>query len=119
MIGNFSHQALHLGGAHESLVKSTKKALYSANTSYTTLDQEKKGLRYQTEDMLRTLLFEAVGPLNSRPPTYVSSDPGDLRAITPNDFLNRPQASRPTNTGTDNATHQERFKYVQKLANMF
>ena len=105
--------APHFGGAHESLVKSTKKALYR------TLEQEKKSLRYPSEDMLRTLLFEVAGLLNSRPLTYVSSDPKDLRAITPNDFLNRPPASRPTNNGTDNATPQQRFHYVQKLTNMF
>ena len=41
--------APHFGGAHESLVRSTKLALYRA------LDLEKKGLRYPTEEMLRTL----------------------------------------------------------------
>ena len=53
-----SPSAPHFGGAHESLVRSTKLALYRA------LDKEKKGL--PTEEMLRTLLFEVAGLLNSR-----------------------------------------------------
>ena len=56
---------------------STKLALYRA------LELEKKGLRYPTEEMLRTLLFEVAGLLNSRPLTYTSSDPEDLRSLTP------------------------------------
>ena len=40
--------------------------------------------------MLRAVLFEEAGLLNSRPLTYVSSDPQDLRPLIPNDLLNRP-----------------------------
>ena len=107
--------APHFGGAHESLVRSTKLALYRA------LDLEKKGLRYPTEEMLRTLLFEVAGLLNSRPLTYTSSDPEDLRPLTPNDILNRPPtAYGPTSaTETDTALPKERFKYVQRLCNLF
>ena len=107
--------APHFGGAHESLVRSTKLALYRA------LDIEKKGLRLPTEEMLRTLLFEVAGLLNSRPLTYSSSDPEDLRPLTPNDLLNRPPIShRPTSgTVTDSALPRERFRYVQKLCNLF
>ena len=103
----------NFGGAHESLVRSTKLALYRA------LGLEKKGLRYPTEEMLRTLLFE--GLLNSRPLTYTSSDPEALRPLTPNDLLNRPPiAYGPTSaTETDTALPKERFKYVQKLSNLF
>lgn len=39
----------HFGGAHESLVRSTKKALYNA------FEQEKIGLRLPREDVFRTL----------------------------------------------------------------
>ena len=62
-------RAPHFGGAHESLVRSTKKALYRA------LDLEKAGLRYPSDEMLRTLLAEIGGLLNSRPLTYASTDP--------------------------------------------
>ncbi|HBI39500.1 MAG TPA: hypothetical protein DDY16_00930 [Tenacibaculum sp.] len=76
--------APHFGGAHESLVRSTKPALYRA------LELQKKVLRLPSEDMLRAVLFEEAGLLNSRPSTYVSSDPQDLRPLIPNDLLNRP-----------------------------
>ena len=105
----------HFAGAHESLVRSTKLALYRA------LDIEKKGLRLPIEEMLRTLLFEVACLLNSRPLTYNSSDPEDLRPLTPNDLLNRPPISqKPTSgTATDSALPRERFRYVQRLCNLF
>lgn len=68
-------QTPHFGGSHESLVRSVKNAMYAA------LDQEKA--------VLRTILFEVSGLLNSRPLMYTSSDPDDFRSLTPNDFLNR------------------------------
>ena len=37
--------------------------------------------------MLRTALVGAEGILNSRPITHVSSDAGDIEALTPNHFL--------------------------------
>jgi hypothetical protein len=52
-------QAPHFGCAHESLVRSTKKALYRA------LEIEKEGLQYPTDEMLRTLLAEIGGMLNA------------------------------------------------------
>jgi hypothetical protein len=64
-------RAPHFGGAHESLVRSTKRALYRA------LDLEKAGLRYPTDEMMRILLAEIAGFLNARPLTYASSDPED------------------------------------------
>ena len=65
--------ATYFGGAHDCLVRSMKLALYRA------LNIEKKRLRLPTEEMLRTLLFEVAGLLNSRALTYTSSDPEDLR----------------------------------------
>ena len=91
--------APHFGGTHESLVTSTKLALYRA------LELEKKGLRYPTEEMLRTLLLQVAGLLNSRPLTYTSSDPEDLRSLTPNDLLNRlPISHRPASTTQTDTT---------------
>lgn len=86
----------HFGGTHESLVKSTKRALYRA------LEQEGNSLRYPSEDLLRTLLYEVAGLLNTRPLTYAISDPADFRPLTPNDFLNRsPTAYPPAGTFGD------------------
>ena len=106
--------ASHFGGAHESLVRSTKRALYRA------LEMEKAGLRYPTEDMLRTVLYEVAGLLNSRPLTYVSSDKEHPRPITPNDFLNRPPTTViHENIHTKESLPSERVKYVQKITNLF
>ena len=73
------------------------------------------------EEMLRTLLLQVAGLLNSRPLTYTSSDPEDLRSLIPNDLLNRPPISEraASTTQTDTTVPMERFKYVQKLSNLF
>lgn len=59
-------RASHFGGAHGSLVRSTKRALYRV------LEIEKAGLRYPTDEMLRTLLAEVGGMLNARPLTLLA-----------------------------------------------
>ena len=106
-------KAPHSGGAHESLVRSTKLALYRA------LEEEKKLYRYPTEVIMRTLLFDIVGLLNSRLLGYSSSDPKDTRPLTPNDFLNRPSTSyNPKGTFSD-ADPRGRFRYVQRMTNLF
>lgn len=103
----------HFGGAHEALVRFVKKALYAA------LEIEKGVLRHPTEDMLRTLLFEVAGLLNSRPLTYASSDPDDLRPLTPNDFLNRPPAANLPVGEFQDALPRENYRYVQRMTNLF
>ncbi len=103
----------HFGGAHESLVRSTKKALYNA------LEQEKSSLRYPTEDLFRTLLYEVAGLLNTRPLTYASSDPADFRPLTPNDFLNRPPTACPPAGSFDDASPPEHYRSLQRVLNLF
>jgi hypothetical protein len=100
--------ALHFGGSHESLVKSVKRALYRA------LDTEKAGLRYPTDEMLRTILKEVSGQLNSRPLTLASNDPEDFRPITPRDFLNLPQTSDLPAGIVKNALPRDHVRYVKK-----
>ncbi|XP_032784829.2 uncharacterized protein LOC116922564 [Daphnia magna] len=97
-------RAPHFGGAHESLVRSRKRALYRA------FDIEKGALRYPTDEMLRTLLAEIAGFLNARPLTYASSDPADFRPLTPNDFLNRPPTTDVLPGSFDDALPRERFR---------
>lgn len=106
-------RAPHFGGAHESLVRSTKRAMYAA------LAGENKGLRYPTENVLQTLLFEISGLLNSRPLTEASSDPNDLRPLTPNDFFNRPPTSDVPAGNFKNALPNKLFPYVQRLRGLF
>jgi hypothetical protein len=106
-------RAPHFGGAHESLVRSTKRALYRA------LEIEKAGLRYPSDEMLRTLLAEVGGMLNARPLTYTSTDPADFRPLTPNDFLNRPPTYDLPPGDFSDALPRERFRYVQRTAQLF
>jgi len=106
-------RAPHFGGAHESLVKSTKRALYRA------VQLEEIRSRFPTEEQLRTLLFEVSGLLNGRPLGYVSSDPKDPRPLTPNDFLNRPSTSSNPHGGARDALPADRHHYTQKLTNLF
>ena len=105
--------APHFGGAHERLVRSTKTALYRA------LALENNHHQQPTEEVLRTLLFEVNGLLNGRPLTYVSSDPKDLRPITPNDLLNRPSSTDTPNGDFTSALPREHYHYVQRVTNLF
>jgi transposase InsO family protein len=66
----------HMGGAWERMVQSVKKALYAV--------LKEKAPR---DEVLYTLIVEAEHIVNSRPLTFVSSDPDDPEAITPNHFL--------------------------------
>jgi len=68
--------APHMGGVWERLVQSVKVALKN------TLKE-----RAPKQEILHTLLVEAENIVNSRPLTYVSSDPKDTGSLTPNHFL--------------------------------
>ncbi len=68
--------ALHMGGSWERMVKSVKVALNAVLKDHA-----------PKEEVLRTLIAEAVHSVNSRPLTYVSLDPADREALTPNHFL--------------------------------
>lgn len=103
-------RALHFGGAHESPVRSTNRALYRA------LDIQKGGLRFPTDEMLRTLLAAIASFLNARPLTYTSSDPEDFRPLTPNDFLNQPLTADLLPDSYDDALSRESFCHVQRMA---
>ena len=66
----------HFGGTWERLVQCTKKTLKSVLQN-----------RIVAKEALRTALVEAEGILNSRPIRHVSSEAGDIEALTPNHFL--------------------------------
>jgi hypothetical protein len=66
----------HMGGVWERLVQSVKRALYS--TLKETAPRDEVPL---------TLMCEAEHIVNSRPLTFVSTDPEDPEALTPNHFL--------------------------------
>ena len=68
--------APHFGGVFEALIKSAKKAIKVI-----------LGDADVTEEELHTAICGAERLLNSRPITYVSSDPNDLSPLTPSHFL--------------------------------
>ena len=65
--------APHFGGAWERLVQCTKKTLKAILAN-----------RLVPKEVLRTAVVEAEGIQNS---THVSTDAGDIEALTPNHFL--------------------------------
>ena len=68
--------APHFGGVFEALIKSAKKAIKAI-----------LGDADVTNEELHTAICGAERLLNSRPITYVSSDPNDLSPLTPSHFL--------------------------------
>ena len=68
--------ASHMGGVWERMVRSVKTCL-----------QAVVGSQLLTDEVLLTVFAEVEHMVNSRPLTYVSSDPADPEALTPNHFL--------------------------------
>ena len=68
--------APHFGGVFEALIKSAKKAIKAILGDADVSDEE-----------LHTAICGAERLLNSRPITYVSSDPNDLSPLTSSHFL--------------------------------
>jgi hypothetical protein len=64
------------GGVFERLVGMTKRVFKGMS-----------GTQPHNEDIFRTVLAKAVGIMNRRPLTEITSDPNDFRALSPNDFL--------------------------------
>lgn len=69
-------RAPHFGGVWERLIKSAKIAMMAVLKN-----------QLVSESVLRTVIIETEGILNSRPLTYNSADPKDLTPLTPNHFL--------------------------------
>ena len=68
--------ALHIGGAHETMIKSAKKAIKAILSRADVTDEE-----------LQSAFIGAEALINSRPLTYQSADPTDDILLTPNHFL--------------------------------
>jgi len=98
-----------MGGAWESLVKVTKKALE-------TIINHKPVY----EEQLHTVLVEVEATVNSRPLTALSDDVNDFSALTPNHFLHGKCLSNQI-PGVDesNMNIRKRWKVVQAIAEHF
>lgn len=100
----------HMGGLWEAAVKSFKRHLLrSVNPSLFTYE----------EFVTLTTKIEAI--LNSRPLTPLSTDPNDLRALTPGDFLiGRPLTSIPDPSLLHlNENRLSNFQHIQYLKQQF
>ena len=100
----------HLGGLWEAGVKSCKYHLrrVMGNTLF-------------TFEELTTSLVQIEACLNSRPLSPLSSDPSDLKPLTPGHFLiGEPLTSLPDNNLTDiNINHLDRWEMVQRSVQEF
>ena len=102
--------APHMGGVWERLVRSVKSTLRVV-------------LREQSpsEETLSTLLAEAEAIINSRPLTFVSVDPHDLEALTPNHFLigSSGPAHPPGNFNSGDLCLRKSWRTAQAMADQF
>lgn len=100
----------HFGGSWEREIRSLKAALY------TTI-----GVQTVTEEVLRTVLVEIEGILNSKPLGYVSSDVADPDPITPNSLLmgRRDSALPQVIYPASELLSRKRWRHSQILADQF
>ena len=104
---NFNPPAApHFGGVHESLIKTSKRAIYAVLKKADINDEE-----------LMTAITGAEEIVNSRPITYQSSNPKDDLPLTPNHFLHgRIGMEMPFETiDSTNFSMRIRWRRVQEL----
>ena len=98
-----------MGGAMESMVKLTKKALRSVIRD-----------RIFTEESLHTFILEVESTINSRPLTPLSDDINDFEALTPNHFLlGRASPNLPIIYSPQHNNLKSKWKQVQSTLNEF
>ena len=100
----------HLGGAHESLIKTAKKALYAILGKTDIKDEE-----------LLTCFAGVEALMNSRLLTYQSAHPSDDVLLTPYHFLHGQVGGDFTLTAVDNVAFDphRRWRRVQELLKHF
>ena len=102
--------APHFGGAHESMVKSAKKAIKAILGQADINDEE-----------LMTAIIGAEGLINSRPLTYQSANHKDDVPLTPNHFLHGQIGGifAPTSVDETQFSPRKRWRRVQELVRHF
>ena len=77
--------------------------------------------RIVAKEALRTALVEAEGILNSRPITHVSSDAGDIKALTPNHFplLRAKPSNEEADVSEGEITSTKLWRQSRALVNFF
>ena len=102
--------ASHMGGVWERMIRSVRQILRAV-------------LREQlvTDEVLLTVMAEAMNILNSRPLTRNSDSPSDLEPLTPNHLLHlRPSPSLPPGVFCKEDLYSKRaWRPAQYLANVF
>ena len=99
-----------MGGAWERLVRSVKEVMYGLLKNHTLTDSQ-----------LYTLLTDAEFIVNSRPLTYLSENPEDLCALTPNHILlgRHRNWHSIANTSELDVLSRKKYKQVQALTSHF
>lgn len=102
--------APHFGGAHESMIKSAKRAIHAILGNADISDEE-----------LLTAIIGAEALINSRPLTYQSANPNDDIPLTPNHFLHGQMGGRFAPTSVDETQYslRKRWRRVQELVRHF
>ena len=100
----------HFGGAHESMVKSAKKAIKAILGQADINDEE-----------LMTAIVGAEGLINSRPLTYQSANHADDVPLTPNHFLQGQIGGQfaPMSVDETQYSSRKRWRRVQELVRHF
>ena len=102
--------APHFGGAHESMIKSAKKAINAILGNADITDEE-----------LITAVTGAEGLINSRPLTYQSANPADDVPLMPNHFLHGQIGGQFAPTSADETQYnpRKRWRRIQELVRHF
>ena len=100
----------HFGGVWERMIRTIRKVMMSVARE-----------QMLTDETLQTLFCEVEAVVNGRPITKVSSDVGDLEALTPNHLLllkGKPSLP-PTLTEETDLYSRKRWRQVQYLSDLF
>ena len=102
--------APHFGGAHESMIKSAKRAINAI-----------LGQADITDEELMTAIIGAEGLINSRPLTYQSANHEDDVPLTPNHFLHGQVGGQfaPTTVDETQFSPRKRWRRIQELVRHF